>query len=46
MARNYIATDQLDALFATDQLAMARDDGEVFIGYSEGPITFRPTYKL
>lgn len=37
--------DELDVLVAADQLSLARDDGEVFPGYSEGALTFRPTYK-
>jgi hypothetical protein len=43
--RAYATSDQLDVLVAADQLMMAIDDGEVFPGYIEGPITFRPTYK-
>lgn len=43
--REYATTDQLDILVASDQLGLARDDGEVFLGYSEGALTFRPTYK-
>jgi len=43
--RDFAAADQLQALYNADQLAMARDDAEVFEGYTEGPITFRPTYK-
>ncbi len=44
--RNYAEEGQLDPLFSADQLRQAMDDGEVFIGYDEGPITFRPTYKF
>ncbi|KAL7419534.1 Inositol-1,4,5-trisphosphate 5-phosphatase 1 [Cryptotrichosporon argae] len=44
-AREYAETDQLDPLLAADQLLQAMDNDEVFVGYDEGPITFRPTYK-
>lgn len=43
--REYAANDDLDPLAAADQLALARDEGEVFEGYEEGPLTFLPTYK-
>lgn len=38
-------SDQLDRLYAADQLAASMYEDEVFVGYSEGPIRFRPTYK-
>ncbi|KAM5535531.1 hypothetical protein V8D89_010868 [Ganoderma adspersum] len=37
--------DDFDALLAADQLRSAIDDHEVFQGYQEGPLLFRPTYK-
>lgn len=43
--REYATNDELDPLAAADQLSLARDDGEVFVGYQEGALTFRPTYK-
>jgi hypothetical protein len=43
--RGYASTDQLDQLLGRDQLLQAMDDGDVFNGYTEGPIVFRPTYK-
>lgn len=43
--REYAVMKQLDKLLGSDQLLQAMDDGEVFTGYTEGAITFRPTYK-
>jgi hypothetical protein len=43
--RGYAETDQLDQLLGMDQLMQAMDAGDVFNGYTEAPITFRPTYK-
>ncbi|PIL37300.1 hypothetical protein GSI_00993 [Ganoderma sinense ZZ0214-1] len=37
--------DDFDALLAADQLRSAIDDHDVFQGYQEGPLLFRPTYK-
>lgn len=43
--REAAQSDQLDPLLGSDQLCQAMDANEVFGGYEEGPITFRPTYK-
>ncbi|CAD6572285.1 MAG: inositol polyphosphate 5-phosphatase, partial [Tremellales sp. Tagirdzhanova-0007] len=43
--RQYVEGDQLDQLLSADQLIRGMDDSEVFVGYDEGPIIFRPTYK-
>ncbi len=36
----------LEALRRADQLCVERAAGRVFAGFSEGPLTFRPTYKF
>lgn len=38
--------DMFEALVHNDQLRIERDRGHVFVGFSEGPLEFRPTYKL
>ncbi|KAI0722816.1 inositol polyphosphate phosphatase [Earliella scabrosa] len=43
--RTLALMDDFDALLAADQLRRAMDDGEVFHGFQEGPLLFRPTYK-
>nr|XP_019012040.1 phosphatidylinositol phosphate phosphatase [Kwoniella pini CBS 10737]OCF50821.1 phosphatidylinositol phosphate phosphatase [Kwoniella pini CBS 10737] len=43
--RQAIGNSSLDSLLGSDQLLNAMDAGETFIGYDEGPILFRPTYK-
>ena len=43
--REFAEQGQLDPLLSADQLKQAMEEGEVFVGYDEGPITFRPTYK-
>ena len=43
--REHAEAGELDPMLAADQLMQAIDDGEVFMGYDEGPIRFRPTYK-
>ncbi|KAK4689930.1 synaptojanin, partial [Tremellales sp. Uapishka_1] len=44
--REYAEAGVIDPLLACDQkLLQAVGQGEVFIGYDEGPIAFRPTYK-
>jgi Endonuclease/Exonuclease/phosphatase family 2/C2 domain len=37
---------QFDRLFEHDQLTHQRENGEVFDGFSEGPINFAPTFKV
>ncbi|KIY47483.1 DNase I-like protein [Fistulina hepatica ATCC 64428] len=37
--------DELDALLGADQLRNAIDLGHAFVGYEEGPLLFRPTYR-
>ncbi|KAH9943297.1 inositol polyphosphate phosphatase [Epithele typhae] len=43
--RAFSQIDDFDALVAADQLRRVMDDREVFVGYQEGPLLFRPTYK-
>lgn len=43
--RQLAVNDDFDALLAADQLKQSMDDGEVFVGCTEGPVLFRPTYK-
>ncbi|GBE79963.1 Inositol-1,4,5-trisphosphate 5-phosphatase 1 [Sparassis crispa] len=43
--RHLALSDDFDALLAADQLKQSMDDRTVFVGYQEGPILFRPTYK-
>ncbi|EPQ59096.1 DNase I-like protein [Gloeophyllum trabeum ATCC 11539] len=38
-------SDNLDALLAADQLKQVMDAKAAFVGFEEGPILFRPTYK-
>lgn len=35
----------LEKLLEHDQLRQQQQQGKAFVGYTEGPITFRPTYK-
>ncbi|KAI9474803.1 SacI homology domain-containing protein [Zychaea mexicana] len=44
-ARGYAAQGNIDALLQADQLQKQMQQGLVFPGYQEGPITFLPTYK-
>ncbi|KAI8873490.1 DNase I-like protein, partial [Ramicandelaber brevisporus] len=44
-ALNMIASDNIHGLFMYDQLGTLMANGDVFIGYYEGDITFPPTYK-
>ncbi|CUA69373.1 hypothetical protein RSOLAG22IIIB_03896 [Rhizoctonia solani] len=42
----YLAeNDQLGVLYDADQLKLAMDAQVAFMGYEEGPILFRPTYR-
>ncbi|TFK28875.1 phosphatidylinositol phosphate phosphatase [Coprinopsis marcescibilis] len=43
--RNLVESDDFDALLAADQLMHAMDNKQAFVGYEEGPILFRPTYR-
>ncbi|KAK2466082.1 hypothetical protein APHAL10511_001724 [Amanita phalloides] len=43
--RSLTEKDELDALFAADQLRQAMDTSAAFAGYQEGPLLFRPTYR-
>lgn len=45
LVRSLAEADELDALVAADQLKRAMDDRVIFVGYEEGPLLFRPTYK-
>ena len=40
-----VAGGDLAELRASDQLAIERAAGNVFQGFSEGPLNFAPTYK-
>ncbi|KAF9452987.1 phosphatidylinositol phosphate phosphatase [Macrolepiota fuliginosa MF-IS2] len=43
--RAYAEADDFDPLFAADQLRHVIDTGAAFVGYEEGPLLFRPTYR-
>lgn len=44
-ARRIATSDDFDSLLSEDQLSLALMAKECFVGYTEAPITFRPTYK-
>ncbi|PCH41458.1 inositol polyphosphate phosphatase [Wolfiporia cocos MD-104 SS10] len=44
-ARFLAEFEDYDALVAADQLKRSIDEGSTFVGYQEGPLLFRPTYK-
>lgn len=41
-----LAEDDLQQLWHLDQLNLERAHGRVFVGFEEGSLTFKPTYKL
>jgi len=41
-----IEKEQFDELFAHDQLSNEMKEGNVFVGFKEGKINFRPTFKV
>jgi hypothetical protein len=43
--RQWAQMGEFSPLLAADQLRSAISDHDAFIGYREGDITFRPTYK-
>ncbi|KAG8907006.1 inositol polyphosphate 5-phosphatase [Tulasnella sp. 403] len=43
--RSYATNDNLEALIMEDQLIHATHTNAAFMGYQEGPLTFRPTYR-
>ncbi|KAF7301871.1 Inositol polyphosphate phosphatase [Mycena indigotica] len=43
--RSWALSDNYDMLLAGDQLKQAIDTGAAFVGYDEGPLLFRPTYR-
>uniref|UniRef100_A0A8H8CK11 phosphoinositide 5-phosphatase n=1 Tax=Psilocybe cubensis TaxID=181762 RepID=A0A8H8CK11_PSICU len=43
--RSLAEHDDFDPLLAADQLRNAMDNRDVFYGYEEGPLLFRPTYR-
>ncbi|KDN51231.1 hypothetical protein RSAG8_00860, partial [Rhizoctonia solani AG-8 WAC10335] len=43
--RYLAANDQLGVLYDADQLKLAMEAQVAFMGYDEGPILFRPTYR-
>lgn len=43
--RRLVADGQLEPLLALDQLGEAQRSGKAFVGYTEAPIAFAPTYK-
>ncbi|CAE6420494.1 unnamed protein product [Rhizoctonia solani] len=43
--RHLAANDQLGVLYDADQLKFAMEAQLAFMGYEEGPILFRPTYR-
>ena len=44
--KEIIRESKLEELIAADQFYQQRNQRKVFTGYSEGPITFLPTYKF
>jgi len=44
-ARLLATSEEFDALLHDDQLSLSLAASECFVGYTEAPITFRPTYK-
>lgn len=44
-ARSLAQSDNYDALCAHDQLQRCHRPGNIFVGFQEGTLTFRPTYK-
>ncbi|KAF9164923.1 inositol polyphosphate 5-phosphatase [Actinomortierella ambigua] len=42
----YLAKGDIEALLAHDQLSREKAAGNVFVGFKEAPITFRPSYKF
>ncbi|KAF7291041.1 Inositol polyphosphate phosphatase [Mycena chlorophos] len=44
-ARSWALADNYDMLLTGDQLRQAIDNGLAFVGYDEGPLLFRPTYR-
>ncbi len=46
MARNLLIIDDLEALFAHDQLTKAKSERRIFRDYNEMKINFPPTYKF
>ncbi|KAL4223420.1 Phosphatidylinositol 4 [Mactra antiquata] len=45
-AENYIKDNNLDKLVALDQLKRAQKEGLMLVGFEEGPLNFKPTYKF
>ncbi|KAG8769922.1 inositol polyphosphate 5-phosphatase, partial [Serendipita sp. 398] len=45
VVRHLATSDEIDMLVAADQLGAAMSSGAAFVGYEEGPILFRPTYR-
>lgn len=45
VVRALATNDEIDMLVAADQLGAAMNSGAAFVGYEEGPILFRPTYR-
>ncbi|KAG8871354.1 inositol polyphosphate 5-phosphatase [Serendipita sp. 405] len=45
VVRHLATSDEIDMLVAADQLGAAMSSGVAFVGYEEGPILFRPTYR-
>ncbi|KIK93453.1 hypothetical protein PAXRUDRAFT_145071 [Paxillus rubicundulus Ve08.2h10] len=43
--RSFASEKYYDSLVGSDQLRIAIDNGEAFVGYDEGPLLFPPTYK-
>lgn len=41
-----VARNMIEVMLANDQLNVARENGQVFEGFIEGEIRFRPTYKF
>ncbi|KAF7332240.1 Inositol polyphosphate phosphatase [Mycena kentingensis (nom. inval.)] len=43
--RSWAYSDNYDMLLAGDQLRQTIDSGAAFVGFEEGPLLFRPTYR-
>ncbi|KAH3661682.1 hypothetical protein OGAPHI_006532 [Ogataea philodendri] len=41
-----VSSEQYNKLLESDQLSVQKSKGAIFFGFTEGPVKFRPTYKV